>query len=67
MPWTQKDGPARHSKRANTPVKRRQWADAANSARNRALEQGKSEEQADAIGVRVGNAAVKNHPSKKRR
>jgi hypothetical protein len=67
MPWTPDDGPARHTKKATSSAKRRQWSDAANSARDRALAAGKSEQEADAIGVRVGNAAVKNHPPKKKR
>ncbi len=31
MPWTPSDGPARHTKKANTPAKQKQWAAVANS------------------------------------
>lgn len=59
MPWTPNDGPQRHSKKVHSAKDKRQWSDAANSARVRALAEGKSAQEADAIGVRVGNAAVK--------
>jgi hypothetical protein len=42
MPWTPEDGPARHTKKANTPKKRRQWSAIANGA----LERGDSEQSA---------------------
>jgi len=66
MSWGPEDA-KRHTKKANTPAKKRQFSEAANNARSRALAEGKSESEADAVGVRVGNAAVKNHPSKKKR
>jgi hypothetical protein len=42
MPWTPEDGPARHTNKANTPKKKRQWAAIANGA----LEGGDSEQSA---------------------
>ena len=57
MPWSKSDGPARHTKSADTPAKKKQWADTANSVRERTGDEGQA--------VRVANAAVKNHPSKK--
>ena len=41
MPWTAKDAP-RHTRKANTPKKRRQWAHIASGA----LERGASEKSA---------------------
>lgn len=59
MPWSPGDGPARHSKKANTPAKKKQWADIANSVREKTGDEGKA--------VRIANSAVKKHPSKKRK
>lgn len=59
MPWTPSDGPARHTKKATTPAKRKQWALVANKVREDSGDEGKA--------VRIANAAVKNHPSKKKR
>lgn len=56
MPWSPKDGPARHTRKANTPAKRKQWSDIANKVREESGDEGKA--------VRIANAAVKNHPSK---
>lgn len=67
MPWSPSDGPARHTKKASTPAKRRQWSDVANSVRSRAMKNGASEEEADAKAVRTANGVVKKHPSRKRR
>ncbi len=49
----------RHSKKANTPAKRKQWASTANSVLKESGDEGKA--------VRIANAAVKKHPSKKRK
>ena len=50
MPW--KSGSAtRHTKKANTPAKKRQWAKAANAALKSTGDEGKA--------VRIANAAVK--------
>lgn len=59
MPWSPGDGPSRHSKKANTPAKKRQWASTANSVLKESGDEGKA--------VRIANAAVKKHPSKKRK
>lgn len=67
MPWTPKDGPARHTKKANSPAKKRQWSDVANSVRSKAMASGASEQEADAKAVRTANGVVKKHPSRKRR
>ena len=56
MPWKPKDA-SKHTKKANTPAKKHQFAATANAM----LEKGASEGSA----IRVANAAVKNHPSKK--
>jgi len=58
MPWLPSDGPKRHTKKANTPAKRKQWSSTANSV----LEESGDEAKA----VRIANAAVKKHPSKKK-
>lgn len=49
----------RFTKKANTPAKRRQWKHVEDSAKARGLSPGAS--------VREANAAVRDHPSKKRR
>jgi hypothetical protein len=59
MPWKPNDGPARHTKKAKTPAEKKQWADIANKVRDESGDEGKA--------VRIANAAVKNHPSKKKR
>lgn len=66
MPWTPGDGPARHTKKANTGAKKKQWSDTANAVRSKAMASGQSEKEADASAVRIANSAVKKHPSKKR-
>jgi hypothetical protein len=65
MPWTPNDGPARHTKKANSPVKKRQWSDVANSVRTREMAAGASEKVADASAVRTANGVVKNRGSKR--
>jgi hypothetical protein len=67
MPWSKNDGPARHTKKANTGAKKEQWSSTANSVRSKAMASGASESEADAKAVRIANAAVKNHPSKGKR
>lgn len=56
MPWKPGDGPARHTHKADTPAKRKQWASTANSVLEKTGNEGSA--------VRIANAAVKNHPSK---
>lgn len=64
MPWSKNDGPARHTRKADTPAKKQQWSSTANNVRSRAMAKGASESEADASAVRIANAAVKNRPSK---
>lgn len=58
MRWKPDDA-LRHTRKANSPAKRRQWADVANSE----LAAGRSEGRA----VRAANTVVKNRPSSKRK
>ena len=58
MPWGSKDA-GRHTKKADTPKRQRQWSDVANSVRTREMAKGVSEEQADAKAVRTANGVVK--------
>jgi hypothetical protein len=55
MPWSPGDGPERHTKKATTPRKKKQWSDTANDVLAKTGDEGKA--------VRIANAAVKNHPS----
>lgn len=66
MPWKPGDA-SRHTKKADTPAKKRQFSDVANSVRSKAMADGANEQDADAKAVRTANGVVKNHPSKKRR
>lgn len=66
MPWGPDDAPSK-TKKANTPPKKKQWADTANSVRKRGIAEGQSTKEAEATAVKVANAAVKKHPSKKHR
>jgi hypothetical protein len=50
MPWTPDDGPQRHTRKANTPRKRRQWATVANDVLAKTGDEGRA--------VRAANAAV---------
>lgn len=58
MPWNPKDA-RRHTRKADTPKKQRQWMHVANSM----LSRGKSEGSA----VRAANAAVKRNGTRRRR
>lgn len=55
MPWTQKDS-ARHTKRAKSPKRKRQWSKVANSILERTGDEGRA--------VRGANAAVKKAETK---
>jgi hypothetical protein len=55
MPWSPSDGPTRHTQKANTPAKKKQWSTVANSVLEKSGDEGKA--------VRIANAAVKKHPS----
>jgi len=66
MPGSPSDGPSRHTKKANTPAKRKQWSSTANNVRAREMEGGASEAEADAKAVRIANAAVKRRGRRSR-
>lgn len=53
MPWSPSDGPARHTRKANTPKRRRQWAKVANNVLARTGDEGRA--------VRSANAVVAKH------
>ena len=57
MPWSPTDGPSRHTKKASTPAKKTQWAATANAVLAKSGDEGKA--------VRIANAAVAKHPSRK--
>lgn len=57
MPWDDKDASSKTHK-ANTPAKRRQWSKTANSVLEKTGD--------DASAIKIANAAVRNHPSKKK-
>jgi len=59
MPWKSNDGPSRHTKKANTPAKKKQWASTANSVLEKTGD--------EATAIKVANSAVKKHPSKGKR
>lgn len=59
MPWSPKDGPSRHTKKANTPASRKQWSKVANAVL-------KSSGGDEGYAVRAANSAVKRHKSRKR-
>lgn len=58
MPWTPRDA-ARHTKKAKSPKRKRQWPKTANSV----LKRGGSEGSA----VRIANAAVKKSSKRKKK
>ncbi len=51
MPWTASDGPHRHTKRANSPAKRKKWAAVANAVLKKSGNEGQA--------IRIANAMVK--------
>jgi hypothetical protein len=55
--WTMQSG-LKHTKKANTPAKKKQWASTANAVLEKTGDEG--------MAVRVANAAVAKHPSKKK-
>ena len=57
MPWKMSDAP-HHTKKANTPAKKKQVATVANKVLQESGDEGKA--------IRVANAAVAKHPSKKK-
>jgi len=56
--WTPEDA-ARHTRRAATPKRARQWAAVANSEYAAAKERGESDEAAEGAAIRAANAAVR--------
>jgi hypothetical protein len=50
MPWTPSDGPSRHTKKADTPKRKRMWSDVANSILERTGDEARA--------VRGANAKV---------
>ena len=57
MPWSMRDAPA-HTKKADTPAKKKQFATVANKVLAESGDEGKA--------IRIANAAVKKHPSRKK-
>lgn len=57
MPWNAKDAP-RHTAKADTPAKKKQWKDVANSALDRGDPEG--------VAVRKANAVAKKAKGKGR-
>ena len=51
MPWSPSDGPARHTKKATTPAKRKQWSDIANKVLDESGDEGKA--------VRIANSKAR--------
>lgn len=49
MPWKANDGPARHTKKANTPKLKRQWADVANNVLKKSGDEGRAVREANAV------------------
>lgn len=49
MPWTADDGPRRHTKKADTPKKRRQWAHVANGVLEKTGDEGRAIREANAV------------------
>ena len=58
MPWKSSSA-GKHTKKARTPAKKRQWAKTANSVLRKTGDEGRA--------VRIANAAVKRKPNKSRR
>lgn len=59
MPWSPSDGPSRHTKKATSPNKKRQWAHVANDVLAKTHDEGRA--------VREANAAVKRNKGGKRK
>jgi hypothetical protein len=62
MPWQPKDA-KRHTKKANTPKKKRQWKDVADSALSRGASEGSAIRQANSV---VSKSGGKKQPTKKK-
>ena len=57
MPWEMSSA-GQHTKKANSPAKKKQWSSTANAVLAKTGD--------DAQAIKVANAAVKKHPSKKK-
>jgi hypothetical protein len=57
MPWSESDGPERHTKKANTPARKKRWAAVA----NRVLERTGDE----AVAIREANSVIKGKYNKR--
>ena len=53
MPWTPSDGPQRHTHKANTPAKKKQWSAVANAVLAKTGD--------DAQAVRTANGVIAKH------
>jgi hypothetical protein len=56
MPWTPSSGPKRHTKKANTPKKRRQWSHVANAILAKSGNEGQAIREANAVVARHNKA-----------
>lgn len=54
MPWKASDGPARHTKKANSPTAKRQWAHVANNVLAKTGNEGRAVREANAVVKRRG-------------
>lgn len=50
MPWTPSDGPKRHTKKANTPGKKKAWSATANAVLKESGDEGKA--------IRIANSRM---------
>lgn len=57
MPWSSKDA-SKHTKKANTPAEKKQWAKTANAVLKSSKNEGKA--------VRIANASIAKGNNKKR-
>ena len=57
MPWSMESA-GKHTKKAKTPATKKQWSSTANAVLAKTGD--------DAQAIRIANAAVKKHPSKKK-
>lgn len=57
MPWNKASDAKRHTKKADTPEKARQWLHVANSELEKTGD--------DALAIRAANSVVKNHPARR--
>ena len=55
MPWTPDDGPERHSKKANTPARKKQWTEVANKVLEETGDEGRAIREANAVVARAAS------------